>query len=321
MSVHVGNFIDVPLVDPRLAEAAGVDFVELRTAVRHVGETLQQEWVRLASGEFVNRSSGAYVNGIRGAESLSYPYEGNPLAVGVFNVARHAAAIEYGHAAFNLAERIRWGRTSKSRLSKGGRWYIVVPFRHYTKGRVGEGATPGREARAMPTAIHEIVKRMDFGERLTFDMGRLSRGRWAAAMSHKGREVGAMRGVGPSGARLVSPTSARAQAFGEPTTRSSRSFGAHLLAAATGRAPGPPALHHQSSMYEGMVKSGSPRHEQYMTFRVITQGSQWWIPAQTGAHVAERVATTMGPAVREALAEGFRVDVERAIAAALAGGR
>jgi hypothetical protein len=144
-----------------------------------------------------------------------------------------------------------------------------------------------------------------------------------------------MAGVGPAGGRLLSPTTDRARAFGTPRARSAASFGAHLEAALargekeppalyhkTPLARGekePPALYHKTPLHEGLTKTGSPGHVQYMTWRVITQGSQWWIPAQPGAFVARQVAERMGPEVRQMLADGFRADVERTLSAALAG--
>lgn len=320
MTNAVGHVLNVPLVDPRLAQAAGTDFSSLREAVRRAGELIQQEWLRLASGELVNRLTGAYIAGLRQPESVEYPFDGDMFAIGVYNLARHAAAIEYGHPAFNLAERIRWGQTPKSRWSKSTRrWYIIAPFRHYTPPRAAEGATPGRTARSMPRAIHELAKSLDFGQRLTFDAGRLSRGRWAAAVRSKSGRVVAMSGAGAGGARLLSPTTPGAQAYAAPRRRSDRSYAAHLDAAWAGQAPAP-ATHHQSSIYEGLTKTGSPGHVQYMTWRVITQQSQWWIPAQPGAYVARQVATRTGPIVRGMLEEAFTRDVERAIGAALTGG-
>ena len=51
---------------------AGVVFRALREAVREAGELQQQAWLKLADGEVVNRLTGAYIAGLRSAESFQF---------------------------------------------------------------------------------------------------------------------------------------------------------------------------------------------------------------------------------------------------------
>lgn len=299
----------------------GVEFVALRRAVREAGELQQQAWLKLASGELVNRLTGAYIAGLRTAESLQYPYDDDRLAVGVFNVARHAGPIEHGFESFNLASRIRWGQTPKSRLGRKG-WYIRIPFRHYSPPRGGEGATVGREKASMPRAVYNLARQLEPGERLT------GRARKLAAAT--GKVPGGVRGVGPGrpdghplgparpGRYLAATRSSTAALISEPRFKTAASFAA-ALAHARETGGGVPALKHRTGRYEGLFKSGAPGHSQYLTIRVITQRSQWWIPGRRGLFVAQRVAEQTDPTVRAMFAEAFRHDVERAVGGALGG--
>jgi hypothetical protein len=89
---------------------------------------------------------------------------------------------------------------------------------------------------------------------------------------------------------------------------------------ATGKVgPEPNAARAEWSIYEGMIKSGAKGHTQYMTFRVITPRSNWWIPAMRAHRVAEHVHQQTAPVVRAMFQEAFRQDVERAMVIALQG--
>ena len=300
---------------------AGVVFRALREAVREAGELQQQAWLKLADGEVVNRLTGAYIAGLRSAESFQYPYDNDKLAVGVFNVAAHAAPIEYGTEAFDLAKKIRWGHTPKSRLGKKG-WYIRIPFRHYTPAKEGEGASVGREKASMPRAVYNLAKHLEPGERLTGRPGRI--------VTETGRVPGGRRGTGPGraadhplgpaapGHYLAATSKATRATIAKPQAKSAASFAAALAHAKEtgGKAPG---LFHKTGRYEGMFKSGKPGHSQYVTVRTITQRSSWWIPARRGAFVAQKVAEQTDPIIRGMLEDAFREDVEAAVRQALGG--
>ncbi len=326
---HAGYLLNVPMpVAP-----AGVDFPRLREAVRRAGILQLETWGRLADGEAVNRLTGAYLAGLRTEDSFQYPFDKDRLAVGVFNNARHAAAIEYGHPPYNLASRIRWGRTPKSRWSKRqGRWYILIPFRHYTPARAGEGASVGREKASMPKAVHEIAKTLRPGERLTGKPGRIVAEHEDVEKTVFRRQVViGTRGRGPGrpadhplgehpGGRYVTPNKRETQELiAQPQAKSAPSFAAAVAAAKAGKRE-PPSPFHATGRYEGMFKSGARGHTQYMTIRTITQHSQWWIPARRGAFVAKKVADVTDPIIRGMFEDAFVKDVEAAMMKALKGG-
>lgn len=301
-----GYVIGVPLPPA----PAGVVFRHTREAVRQAGELQLQAWLKLADGEVVNRLTGDYIAGLREADSFQHPYDKDDLAVGVFNLAKHAAPIEFGTRAFNLASAIRWGQTPKAKLGKHG-WYLRIPFRHYTPPRAGEGATPGREKASMPRAVYNLARHLDPGERLTGRRGRI--------VTETGRVPGGVRGIGPGfGRYLASTRSPVAATIGTPGAKSAASFAA-ALAGARESGAAPPSPFHVSGKFEGMFRSGAKGHSQYITVRTITPESQWWIPARPGSFVARRVAEQTDPIVRAMIEDAFRRDVEDAIGQALGG--
>jgi hypothetical protein len=87
--------IQIPL--PRDADVAEIDWESTRESVRWCGELLRDRWIAFAD-EVIDRETGAYVQAISSTEAVRWPYDGDELAVGVFNNARHAGAIEYGIA-------------------------------------------------------------------------------------------------------------------------------------------------------------------------------------------------------------------------------
>lgn len=331
----IGPQITVNLPTPQ----AGVQFTALAAAVRQVGELQRQSWVKKASGELVDRDTGAYIAGLRQPDSLRYPFDGDQLTIGVFNVAPHAAPIEYGHGAFNLAQRIRWGQTPASRLSKTGQWYMVIPFRHYTPARAGGGGSPARFRRSMPASVYSLARRLAPGERLTFHPGQIVARTGAITRKAAGgrTQTLAVRGLGPAGGRILevragAPRRAAHQyareidiGGGRTVTqhpghaKSPRSIQAGIEHARVHGGPPPSPFRATSSIFEGMVRTGAAGHTRYMTFRVITPDSQWMIPARAPAMVAKRVAEETGPTIRAMFERAYKADVERAIAGAFRG--
>lgn len=332
MATASAVMIQVPL--PRDADVAEIDWEKTRESVRWCGELLRDRWIAFAD-EVIDRETGAYVLGISSPESVRWPYEGDELAVGVFNSARHAAAIEYGFAAFHLPDRIHWGE-GKTKLSKNGTWYLRVPFQHNTPVQPGQGRSVASTKRAMPDEVFELAKRMKQGERLTLHPGRLHENIREMRQGKRGPVIG-FRGEGPQGGRYVTPAqeSTRAQMTARsrmvhvgngriattfPGSQPSPASQAAGNLAALAKGQGLPDLTRRTdSIYEGLFRSGATNHGQYTTVRTITQDSPgWWIPARPGQYVARRVAEEMAGKCREAIERGFKADVERAMAQALA---
>jgi hypothetical protein len=310
------------------AQGQGFDFPALRAAVVEAGFVLRSKWADLASGPMLNRLTGDYVNHLNAPDAVRQSFEDDPFAVAVFNTARHAAAIEDGFAAFNLAERINWP-SPKTRYNAEGGMYLIIPFRHYTPNGGGEGATVGRMKASMPASVHQVAVELQPKERLTFKPPK-------TPMQTVITAGGNTRGIGPAGGKFLTPGNKRAtrdatasatrvpvgvgkEVWQHPgPVKSPQSIAAgRAHAQATGQKE-PSRYRVEDSIYEGMRKTGAANHTQYMTWRVITPDSQWWVPGQEGKHIAKAAAEEAEPAIRTLFAEAFAQDVEAALARALA---
>lgn len=289
-----------------IAPGGDGDLPATRAAVQAAGELVQQAWIQLASAA-VGHGAGEYLAGLQGPDSLRYPLDGDPLAVAVFNVAPHAAALEDGFAPFNLASRIDWGRP-KVKHGKNGP-YLIIPFQHFTPGATAASS----RRRSMPAGVYAVARHLKAGERI-----QLNPGSGPAVPIHQGERV-----VGSRSGRTVTPAnqapfvnSRRLWVRGQPIMQHP---GAHPSPeSSTGaRALGhPPGMRASPSIFEGMQKSGG----RYVTMRVIKPTSSWIIPGRPGLHLAERVTAMTEAKVRALIAAALVQDARDAIAEALSGG-
>jgi hypothetical protein len=119
-------------------------------ALYNAALAVREAWIAAA---VETNAPAAYVRGLAQRGSIVYPWEGDPLAAAVVNVAPGAARVEYDQAAYHWPDTIRWGQTPGSRLSKRGTWYLIVPFRAKT--------------RALPKKIYAVARQLQAGQRLT----------------------------------------------------------------------------------------------------------------------------------------------------------
>lgn len=325
--------IQIPL--PSAGDAANIQWTSLREAIRWAGEHLRERWIDCANNT-IERATGDYVNGLSDASSVRWPYDSDELAVGTFNTAKHAAAIEEGYAAFHLPERIEWG-TGKTKYGKNG-WYLLIPFSHTGPPKPGKGNSVASIKASMPESVHALASKMKPGERLTLSPARLHQD--IKEMRHgKGGPIIGFRGTGPGGGRYVTPANestrremtARNRVISIGNGQTATTHPGPLPSPASRYAAGEHALTHGQaipdltrkapSIYEGLFRSGAPGHGQYTTIRAITPNSPgWWIPGQPGRYIARRVAEENAAEVRDAISAAFKADVERTISHALTGG-
>jgi hypothetical protein len=65
------------------------------------------------------------------------------------------------------------------------------------------------------------------------------------------------------------------------------------------------------SIYEGLLRAGSPRHTSYVTFRVISRRSTGWIyPGSPPMNIFSTVEKKVSPIVNKIMKEGFKADIE-----------
>lgn len=73
---------------------------------------------------------------------------------------------------------------------------------------------------------------------------------------------------------------------------------------------------HTTSVFSGMVRMGSPKHSQFMTFRVVSTNSpsnSWWSPAQEPRPIAQAVAQLVEPQALAMIRLAFTEDLAAAI--------
>lgn len=293
-----GNLIIVP--------GAGEDLPSVRAAVQAAGAIVQQAWIELASSA-VGRGSGAYLAGLQTPESLRYPFDGDPMAVAVFNVAPHAAALEEGFGPYNLASRIDWGRP-KVKHGKNGP-YLVIPFQHFTPG----ATAPASRRRSMPAGVYEVVRQLKQGERI-----KIHPKDGPSVPIHRGERI-----IGARQGRTISPANTapfvqqrRIWIQGHPLTqhpgaeRPPDAFAAARALGASGN-----TLRASPSIFEGMQKSNG----RYMTFRIIKPTSNWIMPGRPGLHLVDKVAANTEARIRALIGEALARDAAQAVGDALSG--
>lgn len=260
------------------------------------GEYLRGVWVRVAQERDI-RQSGEYIraNGIVKLTSERYTVtagesgavlEQAEFVVDVTNTAKHANIVEDGHSAFSLADAINWA-SAKGRIkrTKDGRPYLHIPFRHraYASPAAAErqGLTAATLRAMMPHDVYQQAKRLTYTQRLGVGPIHNSAGQFLAA----DRYNWGTRLHRPGSTPRITAGSHRPFVSTFEEHRGERIVGRH----ADGRPMVNPAW--GSSKFEGMFKSGSKGHSEYMTIRTITPTSKGWnIPAQIGHGVARRVA-------------------------------
>lgn len=90
------------------------------------------EWARLASRK-LNSTREDYINGLRQAESFAQRYEGEGTTIEITLVGSFPNQIEFGMAPFDMKTvRPGWLGGGKAKISKNGKRYVIIPFRHKT---------------------------------------------------------------------------------------------------------------------------------------------------------------------------------------------
>lgn len=132
------------------------NFPNLARAVEQATVLVQRNWLAAASGVEVtfrghsfriNRRTGTYARSI--SDGMEYPLGSDPLAGRVSATADHADAIEKGSPPRDMKPNLLSG--SRSRVSKKGVRYVIIPFRHNVPGASAMG-------RAMPKEVYRVAK-------------------------------------------------------------------------------------------------------------------------------------------------------------------
>lgn len=274
-----------------LAHALTTDaaFPRLAGVVARIAEAAHRQWVAYANGAplpgggRIMSRTGEYSASIQLAQRGPYRWE-------VFSELPYANAIEEGAAARDLKQML--GSSMKVRVSKKGKRYLIIPFRHSTPGPTG-GSLQGN---TMPAALHDWWQAG--GRQSSAISGHGWRASGTGAIAFRNRTTGQFRLVRGQ----VVQVRAREYQWG---TRVKKSDLEGL---------GIDGKH--ASRLAGMVNfrrpgaTGGAAHSSFITFRVMTEDSPGWqLPARPGLHPARTVAQALQPIAEEACRRAMAEDV------------
>jgi hypothetical protein len=270
IAIELGD--KIPANAPLTAEA----FPNLAASVQRMVELAHQEWTEYALGKplpgglVINNRTGEY------ARSISMREIG-PFAGEVYTVLPYAQAIEEGSPARDMKKML--DSSLKVRLSKTGKRYLIIPFRH--------------DRFNTPKAVLDWwVKQSP-----------------RPATSHV---TGTYRRVSGTGAydigtrKLITVPGWR-YAWGDRLGKS------HLDTLGVGerdakRLAGMVRFANPGGKMGGGAPKGS--HSSLITFRVMVEGSKGWIsPAQPGKHPARTVADQLRPIAEREFQTAVEADV------------
>lgn len=253
------------------------DLPNLSSAVSGVAAHAQGMWRGYAGGNPL--PDGSVINARSGRYMNSIQVrELGPFAVETYSDSPYASAIEDGVPARDMKSML--DTSMKVRMSKAGKRYLIIPFRWGTPGAKTFGGN------VLPDAVHEHAKAMTASRVKGVGQRESGNGAWdvktRAPFKVAKREYS-------WGGRLTKDQINQAGTFGTMAKRMA-----------------------------GMVKFQNPgdgaKHSQYMTFRVMVEGSSGWIAqAIAGKHPARTVADVMRPKAKQIFEAALETDMRAAM--------
>ncbi len=249
----------------------------LAFAVREMAEQAHAQWVAYAQGAPL--PSGLVIHNRTGEYARSILlHQTGPFAAEIASTLPYASAIEEGMPKRDMKKML--GYSMKVRVSKAGKRYLIIPFRWNSPNSV--------LGRAMPEPVYNW---------------------WQGEGRERSHITGTFRRVSGTGAFDV----ATRRLITVPGRR--YSWGSRL-----GKADieGMGLKGKQAAHMVGMVAFHDPsgskgsKSGQYLTFRVMSEGSKGWqSPAVPGKWPARTVAQMLQPVAEKAFERAVQLDVER----------
>lgn len=270
--------VDLSEILPLGSALDASSFPNLAYAVRMIVQQAQANWqayaqgAPLPDGRVINARTGTYLR------SINMRMDGD-FAGEAYSNLPYASAIEEGMPERDLKEIL--GRSLKVRISKAGKRYLIIPFRHFTPGSV--------QALVMPNAVHDW---------------------WQDPGRKRSSVVGVVRRVSGTGAydiKTRAPLTVRQRVYkwGDRLTKDD------LAGMGVGEK--------EARRLAGMVNFRKPKndgtdgvkHSKYFTFRVMSEDSKGWIAkAVPGYFPARTVADNLRPVAERAFAAAVAADVK-----------
>ncbi len=247
-------------------------FPSLAAAVARVAERGLDIWRAYASGEPLPNGKSIHSRSGTYARSIKMRMTGDFSAEDYSDLA-YAKVLEEGGPPRDLKTML--STSSKVRISKAGKRYLIIPFQHGTPGSVSLRST-------MTPATHALAK--------------------ALTPSHVTGRLTVPAATGAHDLRSRMPVM---------VTRNTYKWGGRLKADSL-RAAG--ASGNQLRHMTGMVKmqDATKRHTSYLTFRVMTEDSTGWITRGSPAYwPAQSTAEILTPIAESAFRDAVTDDMKR----------
>lgn len=275
IGVDVGGLLtnDVPQIEAL--------FPTLSHAVRRLAEGAHAQWVRYAmgeplpSGQVITPRSGTY------GRSIQLRQHG-PFSAEVYSNLPYAVSIEQGLPARDMKRML--DSSLKVRLTKDGRRYLIIPFRH--------NAPTSVLGNQMPKEVHDWWQ--DSGRQPSAIIGTYRRPSGTGAYDWRTRQLITVPGRTYTwGSRLTKNDLAALGITGEAAKK--------LVGMVNFRKPD---------------ARGGAAHSKYLTFRTMVEGSKGWqAKAVEGKWPARTVAQQFGSIAEEVFRKAAEEDVRRVLAA------
>lgn len=261
-------------------------FPLLNQAVRAIAAKTAEDWKLAVMGSKLwSVEKDAYV------KSIKWKMTGDFSAY-IESDFKYAAEIETGRPARDLKDMLN--TSTKVRRTTTGKRFLVIPFRH---------GTPGAKS-AMPSPVYGLAAAMvpsrvvKTGQRPSGQVTHLSP---KTGMRPAAQQSAYLTNLSTKSANMVG---SREYSWGSRITKSQiKALG---MDAATAK------------KFAGMVKMdtstpGGAKSSQYLTFRVMMEGSPGWkVPAKQGLFIAKKVTDNMRPKANAAFAQAIKMQLSKA---------
>lgn len=275
--------LTIPLNIPQLAGGMKA-FPNLEHAVRGVAASVHKQWMAYAQGaplpdgQRLTPRTGGYLGSIQIRQIDNLHWE-------IFSDSPYAGSIEYGSPPRDLKQMLQ--TSAKVRRFKDGRRYLIIPFHHGTGTGSGEGVSFGGKGSSgvMPDEIYNLARQLNFSR----EIGRTT------------RESGNYPGV-QIDQRIYSWAKNTRNADGHMTggRLTKKYLASNGFDAVTVK------------RYQGMVRMHGPGQTQYLTFRIMAEGSSGWIrPAIPGKYPAKQTANLFLPEAQRLFDAACATDVQQ----------
>lgn len=149
MQYEISYKIDLEELSEFLRQVEKEDNYKSATAqaIQTGGRYLAQKWIEKAESKF-KHSQGGYAQGI--IEGEKYPFQNNPLHYKIEHTKDYAYYLEVGFESFDLKKMLE--TSTKVRVNKEGKRYLIIPFRH--------GTPDSKGLRAMPNEVYNKAQNL-----------------------------------------------------------------------------------------------------------------------------------------------------------------